>query len=350
MEGKSIPSTWQPTCSLNILRLRSELLKQIRRFFDDRNYTEVETPLLSHDVVVDTHINPIEVSGVEVTGADQTSQCTRMFLQTSPEAAMKRLLAAGMGSIYQITKSFRSSERGDRYNPEFTIIEWYGVGTDHLQQMRLTEDLVRTCIEARNGLDFLPGETRLEAGPQSFRVLNWDDAFISVLGESVLGKSRLEIEQLAASRQIPLPAFSSDDTVDDILNVILAERIEPALGIEHPVFLTAYPRSQAALARTSENDARVSDRFELYMQGVEICNGYHELTDVRELAEREVQSNSLRVCHKNRVLPGAERMGAAMMSGLPACSGVALGFDRLLMLLTGSTRIDQVIPFPIERA
>ena len=332
-------SDWQPACSHRVLRTRAILLRAVRNFFEAKGYLEVETPILSHDVVVDAHLQPF---GVDVNGE-------QYFLQTSPEAGMKRLLASGIGSIYQITRSFRSGERGARHNPEFTMVEWYGVGTDHHDQMELTEELITWCMDSLETNEGIYEEGRFQFNCP-FDRMTYDEAFRAKLGESVLDAEVCRIIELA--KQIGV-TFAADDaalSLDDVLNLVLAEKIEPCLGRSRPAFLTNYPISQAALSRRSSIDTRTAERFELYVGGIELCNGYHELTDTAELVDRDNASNFVRLKNNAEALPGAVRMMQAMTAGMPACSGVALGFDRLVMLAVGANSIDDVLAFPFERA
>lgn len=321
-----------------MLHLRAELLRTIREFFRKRAYLEVETPLLSGDIVVDAHLHPFTV----------TTDSGVRYLQTSPEAAMKRLLAAGCGSIFQITRAFRRSENGERHNSEFTMIEWYGRDTTDHDQMDLTEQLVRLCFHQTAVL--IGSSLTAERLHQPFRRLTYDDAMSSVLGKSILSLSADQLHSVAQAAGTPIPESLDTASRDDILNVILATQVEPKLGVGIPEFLYHYPASQAALARLCDHDNRLARRFELYCDGVELCNGYDELTDPGELKQRDQINNAARAAHDSPQLPGAPRMMAAMNHGLPACSGVALGFDRLVMVATGSTGIDQVIPFPTARA
>ena len=317
-----------------ILSCRSELLDALRQFFLERHFGEVETPLLSADIVVDAHLHPFTTSG---------SDGGLRYLQTSPEAGMKRLLATGCGSIFQITRSFRRDERGPRHNPEFTMVEWYGVDTNWQQQMKLTEQLVRSVTAA------------VERGPapdrwnREFGIVPYDGAFRRAVGTGVLDLADAELIDLAARVGI---SHSETATIqrDDLLNLILAESVEGLLGQDRPEFVCDYPVSQAALAEQNPADPRTACRFELYDRGLELCNGYQELTDPGELARRDILQNTVRRQQGTSSLPGAPRMAAAMKSGLPPCSGVALGFDRLLMAITESPTIDHVIPFPTERA
>lgn len=334
--------TWRPACSVQALKLRAKMLQAFREFFAKEDYLEVETPLLSSDVVVDAHIDPFCV--VDSSGRNK-------FLQTSPEAAMKRLLAAGSGSIFQITHSFRQGERGDRHNPEFTIVEWYGVGESYFDQMRFTERLVRYVAEYAAGHGLVNQSSGIMTMLQRpFERVSYEDAFRRTLSCSALDSSTSQLQAALSERDISVATTEPFDARDDLLNFMLAQFIEPVLGSKQPEFLHNYPVSQAALARSCPHDPRTARRFELYVNGVELCNGYEELTDADELSRRQSEQNCLRTEHASNELPGADRMEAAMRSGLPPCSGVAFGFDRLVMLLGGYEKIDDVIPFPIERA
>ena len=320
---------WKPTCRIEVLKHRAIAFAAVRQFFDQLGYVEVETPLLSGDTVVDAYIDPIAAATTPP-----------RFLQTSPEAAMKRLLSAGMNSCYQITKAFRAGETGRLHNPEFTIIEWYGLGTTWEQQIQLTERLVRSVRQALH--DSIP----TDCFSQPFSRVTYQSAFERIGITGVLDKSAAQLGQLVLDR---LPEYSSDnlpDNRDDLLNMLLSDLVEPELGIGTAEFLTSYPLSQAALAEVNHDDPRTACRFELYHEGIELCNGYHELVDPAELRMREQQQNNLR----SVTLPGAGRLSAAMKSGLPACAGVALGFDRLMMCLLGAEHIREVIAFPFERA
>lgn len=330
---------WQPTCPMSMLRLRDSVLWAIRNFFRQRGYLEVETPLLSHDIVVDAHLEPFRV-------IDHNSGSIR-YLQTSPEAGMKRLLAAGSGSIFQVTRSFRQGELGQRHNPEFTMLEWYGVGTTWQDQMQLTEDLVRCAVSQIENC-----EPPISERP--FARTHYEAAFAAALGEplsgSILDQPIDTLRQLAMQHTGMGAAVHEIHDADDLLNLLLAECVEPQLGRSHPEFLYAYPLSQAALAEQNPADERTACRFELYLDGLELCNGYQELTDAQELSRRDRLQNCSRQQHGVAALPGAPLLTSAMQFGLPPCSGVALGFDRLIMSLTGHRNIRDVMPFPAERA
>ncbi|MCP4788247.1 MAG: EF-P lysine aminoacylase GenX [Fuerstiella sp.] len=330
---------WRPTCSCEILRLRARMLTAVRVFFADRHYLEVDTPLLSCDIVIDAHVDPFSVTA-------EPSE-SPFFLQTSPEALMKRMVAAGSGSIFQITHSFRKGETGQRHNPEFTMLEWYGIDTSYHDQMTVVQDLVHyvTAAVAVDGSG-LPGTELLQ---ETFSRTTYNDAFLRTLRAEVLDLSDADIMELA-SRHAAAESCHTDAERDDLLNLMLAECIEPTLGQNKPEFLIDYPVTQAALAQVNPADPRTACRFELYADGIELCNGYQELTDPAELARRDEIQNRNRSAHGMPVLPGAMRLAAAMNSGLPPCSGVALGFDRLVMVLAGLNDISHAIPFPVSRA
>jgi len=263
------------------------------------------------------------------------------YLQTSPEFAMKRLLAAGCTAIYQLGKVFRHGETGRRHNPEFTMLEWYRVGDTLDDQMAVVEELVcRVMNHAGRSL------------PRPFERLSYDEAFRRHAGCGVLSAPVTALQQLAAQHRLtPPPGLESNDR-DGWLNWLLAELVEPHLGVDHPTFLWGYPASQAALAQTSRRDdgVDIAHRFELYIDGVELCNGYHELLDPHVLRERIREQSALRAAAGLRPLLPTNRLLAAMEHGLPPCAGVALGFDRLMMLAVGATSIDEVIAFPFDRA
>lgn len=313
-----------------MLRLRAELLARTRAFFAERDFLEVETPLLSADVVVDRHLDPL---GVTLPGDPRHPNVGRqLWLQTSPEFAMKRLMAAGGEAIYQITRAFRAGEAGARHNPEFTIVEWYRRDDSMIEGMQLLSDLA---------------EWLLMRGPA--QRITYREAFGQHVGIDPLTCTN-EALAAAAARHGLSPGESFDGAGrDEWLNLLLAELVEPRLGKDAPTILYHYPASQAALARTS-GEPSVAERFELYVEGIELANGYHELLDAQVLRQRIRQANRLREADGKQLLPAESRLLAAMDAGLPACSGVALGFDRVVMLAAGATDIGQVLAFPIDRA
>jgi len=329
-------SDFRPAASLEMLQRRAELLRQIRRFLHDRGFLEVETPLLSHDVVVDRHLDPIPVTLYD--DARQPNVGPTLWLQTSPEFAMKRLLASGATAIYQICKAFRGGgETGPRHNPEFTMVEWYRVGDDYAAGRRLLSELA---------------EATLHRGPAT--QLTFRDAFLQHAGVDPLAATLDELLAVATERALLSAAdaerFRADGDRDAVLDLLLTQLVEPHLGVSAPTIVYDYPASQAALARTSADDPRVAERFELYVDGVELANGYHELLDPSVLRERNSRNNAGRVADGKPPLPIESRLLSAMDQGLPTCSGVALGLDRLLMVATGAQSIREVLAFPIDLA
>ena len=331
---------WQPTATIETLHRRAELLALVRRFFTENGYWEVETPLLSHDTCVDPWIDPVEVP-------HPANLSQSLYLQTSPEFAMKRLLAAGADAIFQITRAFRRGEAGPRHNLEFTIVEWYRVGETHAEQMALAEELVRAVSTADLG-DISKASKSLPSG--DFPRFTYDEAAEAALGTTVLDKTTNDLIAIAADSGITPPASLKATDRDGCLNLLLAERIEPWLARHAACFLYDYPASQAALARIRDDDPTVAERFELYLDGVELCNGYHELTDPKELALRFERNNALRTANGSDALPARSRLLAAMESGLPDCAGVALGFDRLVMWRLGLSDLREAVTFPFDRA
>jgi elongation factor P--(R)-beta-lysine ligase len=310
-----------PTASLDMLRRRALLLAQIRGFFDSRGFLEVETPLLSHDTVVDRHLDPLSVT--LFTDPREPDLGRKLWLQTSPEFGMKRLLAAGATAIYQITRAFRGGEAGPLHNPEFTMVEWYRVGDDYAAGMQLLAELAEESFRAGK--------------PER---VSYREAFLRYASIDPFDDSPLPIPE-------HLPSSAGRDLV---LDYLLTTRVEPQLGRECPTILYDYPASQAALACIRPGDPPVAERFELYFHGIELANGYHELLDPAILRERNRRNNEMRSADGKYALPEESRLLAAMDQGLPACSGCALGFDRLLMALTGANDIREVMAFTIERA
>jgi len=305
-------------CKMQIAKLeqRSQLLRTLRQFFHERDFVEVETPLLANEIIPELHIEPLIA--------------VEHFLQASPELHMKRLVAAGMEAIFQVTRSFRAGERGSLHNREFTIVEWYRTGDDMLAGMQLLDELCQATL----------------ATPAALRT-SYADAFKTHVG---ICPHTATVEQLAARTQalnLVMPAEMRSDDRDDRdewLNLLLALQIEPQLGRDAPEILHDYPASQAALAKIAlrENGIEVAERFELYWQGIELANGYHELTDAAELRRRLELVNHGRSAADKQALPMPESLLAAMENGLPNCAGCALGFDRLAMLACGAKSIDEV--------
>ena len=341
-------ASFEPTASLEALRMRSQLLRELRGFFEEHGYWEVETPVLSHDVVIESQLDPIAIDVY-----DRGSFAT-MFLQSSPECGMKRLLCAGADSIYQITHAFRSGESGRLHNPEFMIVEWYRVDATWREQMQVTENLVRHLLRRGAELRCSPMDRKPTAcndsADTSFGRLSWDEAFERATGSCALHLSVADLQELGVSRGLDLSGNWKAAGIDELRNLLLAELVEPTLGCEQPEFVYDYPAAQCALANVRPDDPPVAERFELYIRGIEICNGYQELTSAGELSERMAEQNRIRQDSGRVTLPERGRLHEAMKSGLPECSGVALGFDRLVMLALGYDAIADVTTFPIDRA
>ncbi len=321
---------WRPTANWERLRQRARLLAAVREFFAARGFLEVETPILSADVVVDRHLDPFST----VLGDDpaRPEQGRRLWLQTSPEFAMKRLLAAGGEAIYQITRAFRNFERGGRHNPEFTMVDWYRVGDDMLAGMRLLSDLQEALL-----------------GRGAAELLSYGAAFGQYVGVDAFATTVDELKAAARRAGVEAPESLGEDW-DGWLQLLLGALVEPQLGRGRPTILYDYPASQAALAKVRGEKQAVAERFELYVEGIELANGYHELLDPDVLRERDVAANRARAADGKPALPGGRRLLLAMEAGLPPCSGTALGFDRVVMLAAGAKTLDEVLAFPIERA
>ena len=332
-----------------MLRLRASVLAAIRKFFDEHGYWEVETPILSHDIVVDAFLDPFSTT-CENTSTECRDSTDVLYLQTSPEAAMKRILAAGAESIYQIARVFRRGESGQFHNPEFTMIEWYQVGDTHHDQMRFTEQLVRHVFRFVAETESHESHTPTSLPKSQFERQTYDDLFKRIAGTPVLHLQTHELRQIAVDKNLSIPTGLREGDRDSWLNLLLAGLAEPFLCECEPTFVYDYPASQAALARIRNDDIAVAERFELFIHGIEICNGYHELTNADELRHRTRNQNLIREREGCPALPGCPLLLAAMDAGLPASSGVALGFDRLLMAVLHAKSIQDVIAFPADRA
>lgn len=327
MDSGTIGS-WQPSASLEALAMRARQSAFVRDFFAVRQVLEVETPVIGRFGVTDVNLDAIPARVSPGSG----EQDPDAWLQTSPEYHMKRLLAAGCGSIFQIARAFRDGERGRRHNPEFSLLEWYRTGFDDQQLMDEVADLVCGWLGAHTPrrLDYRDA-CRRYAGLDPFTI---SDADLAHHCQRWLGEDLAH--QLSRN---------------DCLDVIMSHEIEPALKSEPPTFIQHYPASQAALARTSVLDGvTIAHRFELYVEGVELCNGYWELADVPEQRRRFEADNRLREAAGKPARAIDSRLLAALEAGLPDCAGVALGLDRLLMLKLGTGDIADVLTFPIERA
>ncbi|MBN2023218.1 MAG: EF-P lysine aminoacylase GenX [Pirellulales bacterium] len=323
MTAPPLHPDFRPTANWDALRLWAVMLARLRRFFAERGFIEVQTPLLSADTVIDRHLDPFRVEDAGRT----------LWLQTSPEFAMKRLLASGAPAIYQVTRSFRQGECGPLHNPEFTIVEWYRPGDGLEEGMILLSDLA---------------EAMLGRGPAE-RV-SYRDAFILHAGVDPLAADVASLRRAAAEHGVATPESLDALDRDGWFDLLLVGLVAPHLGRTQPTILFDYPPSQAALARVRPDTQPVAERFELFVDGIELANGYHELTDAAELRRRNAEANHRREQDGKMPLPEESRLLAAMDRGLPSAAGVALGFDRLVMLAAGAKTLAAVTPFPWDRA
>ena len=304
-----------------MLRLRAALLAKARAFFAARDVLEVDTPILGHEVVVEASIDPIPCRARLGPGA-----ATQCYLLTSPEGPMKRLLAGGSGPIYQFAHAFRDGEIGRLHAPEFTMLEWYRPGFDHHALMDEVEALVRTLLPAVSNA--------------AFERPTYQDIFVAGAGIDPFATSLDELCDACDRLHVPRPADFDQARLDDALDLLLVGHLEPTLGTPVPTFVHEYPASQAALAQVHErNGHRIAERFELYVDGIELANVYHELTDAAEQRRRFERANQERRARGRPALPIDQALLAALDTGLPPCSGVALGFDRVVMLAAGASTI-----------
>jgi lysyl-tRNA synthetase class 2 len=320
----SAGADWRPGVSGTVLAARAALLARTREFFAARGVLEVDTPLMVNAPVSDVHIHSARV--------ELAAGAPPLYLHSSPEYAMKRLLAAGSGDIYQICHVVRGNESGRWHNPEFTLIEWYRVGASLAALMDEVEALVRLLL----------GTGARAHGSER---LSYREAFLRELG---LDPFTAPQAALAAAAQ-PL-GFAAAAERDELLELLMGARVGPRLGQRALTFVYGYPAAQAALARLDPHEPRAAQRFELYCDGVELANGFHELAAAAEQRARFERDNAQRRHRKLPSAPPDERLLAALASGLPDCVGVALGFDRTLMLALGAARIEEVLPFPTARA
>ncbi|GAA0812254.1 elongation factor P--(R)-beta-lysine ligase [Colwellia asteriadis] len=328
--------SWQTTLSWENAKKRSEILQQIRNFFSERNVTEVETPALSQGTVTDVYLDALSCE-YNYDGDSLPDQARCLYLQTSPEFHMKRLLASGYGCIYQIAKAFRHEEMGRHHNPEFTMLEWYRVGFDHFKLMAEVEALLIDILGCAKPVYF-SYQAIFEKVVAIDPLNTTQQALLSLLEK----KGKLSDWLIEDSQK--------DDDNDLLLQFIFSEIIEPTIGLTSPCFIYDFPRSQASLAKISTGDSRVAERFECYFKGVELANGFNELTDAKQQQSRFEHDNLKRSTLALDTKPIDKNFIAALEQGFPNCAGVALGVDRLVMLALGAEDIADVLSFPISRA
>lgn len=311
---------WQPSASIDNLKKRAEINDQIRRFFKERAYLEVETPIMARYGVTDVYLSNIKAKFREYDYS----------LQTSPEYHMKRLLAAGSGPIFQLARVFRDDELGRWHNPEFTLLEWYQLGIDHHALMDEMDLLLQAILNSK---------------PMIRRT--YQEVFLEICSFDPFSVSIEQLQQVLVHYNLDNVLPKNEQDKDQYLFLLMSHVVEEALAIKNaPVAVYNFPPSQAALAQINNG---VAERFEVYYQGVELANGFHELTDARAQANRFLQDNVLR---GNQGLPKVdmdEYLLAALEHGVPSCSGVALGVDRLLALALEQENIASVMSFDISR-
>lgn len=317
---------WQPTASVETLFARAKIMRSIRQFFTDRGVLEVETPVLSEFGVTDVHLSTFSTEFI----APQAGQSKTLWLNTSPEYHMKRLLAAGTGAIFQLCHVFRNEEAGSRHNPEFTMLEWYRPHFDMYRLINEVDDLLQQILDCE------PAE-----------IMSYQFAFQEFVGVDPLSVERPILVELARKYNF---MCDLDEDRDTLLQFLFSAVVEPKIGWERPVAVYHFPATQAALAQISSEDHRVAERFEFYYKGLELANGFHELTDHREQLRRFEQDNAQRA---KLGLPQREidrRLLGALQAGVPNTSGVALGVDRLMMIALDKKRIEEVMAFGINNA
>jgi len=324
--------TWQSTLTWKNAQKRAQILQQIRRFFSERDVVEVETPALSQGTVTDVYLDAISCK-YDFLADSPVGHSTELFLQTSPEFHMKRLLASGYGCIYQIAKAFRHEESGRYHNPEFTMLEWYRIGFEQFDLMSEVAELLQAVLGGDKAL-----------------FTSYQDIFINTVSVDPLTATFDELVEVLTKHGKAADWLIEMNDADLLLQFIFTEIIEPTIGNKQPQFIYDFPIAQASLAKRSIDDHRVAQRFECYFKGIELVNGFNELTDATEQLVRFEEDNAKRIAQGLAVKPIDKNFIAALTHGLPQCSGVALGIDRLVMLALDIKNISEVQSFSIERA
>lgn len=321
-------ASWQPSAPVANLLKRARIIAAIRRFFADRGVLEIETPVMSQATGTDVHLVPFQT---RYSGPGM-AQGTTLYMMTSPEYHMKRLLAAGSGPIYQLCHSFRNEESGRYHNPEFTMLEWYRPHYDMYRLINEVNDLLQQILVC-----------------ESAEIISYQQIFLRHLAVDPLSVECNQLREIAARLHLGNLADVEEDR-DALLQMLFTFGIEPHIGVEKPIFVYHFPATQASLARISLEDSRVAERFEVYFKGIELANGFHELTDSAEQRKRFEKENSKRMSLQLPPHPIDENLLAALAAGMPDSSGVALGIDRLIMLALGAENIGEVMAFTVDRA
>ena len=325
---KASSADWRPLATRENLLRRAALLGSVREFFASRGILEVDTPQVVNFAVTDPQLHSAQVRWP---GTDSRSR----FLHTSPEYAMKRLLAAGSGDIYQLCHVFRGDEQGALHRREFMLLEWYRLGWSAAALMGEVEELLRSLLGAAAG-----GATR---------IVSYEQAFLETLALNPLTGSEGALADCACAQGLDASLVHRCSR-DELLDLLMGAHIGPRLGKDGPVFVHRYPASQAALARLDPADPRVAMRFELYLHGVELANGFEELVDAAEQRARFMEDQRTRAARGLAVPAIDEFLLAALGAGLPASAGVAVGIDRIVMLACGTRSIGEVLAFSSENA
>ena len=330
-DGIEADASWTPAASRDAIRLRAWLNRLVREFFHARDVLEVETPVLSQAGNTDPNIASFSL---EFSGRTDGAPRTR-WMRTSPEFALKRLLAAGIGDCYELGRVFRDGEAGGRHNPEFTMLEWYRMGWDHRRLIEEAAALVRAAL-ALVGRD-----ARL-------RVMSYRELYRDGLGLDPFTADDATLRNALGDVVIDPEGLGRDDWLD----LLMTHRLQPRFDVRELLAVVDYPASQSALARiaSDEDGHPVAQRFELYLGSLELANGYHELTDAAEQATRFASDARMREARGAVLPPVDERLLSALASGMPECAGVALGIDRLLMAMLGTACIRDVLAFEFPRA
>ena len=321
IDSQSLCALWRPSASIKALKQRANLIAKIRMFFNARDYLEVETPVMGACGVTDVYLESIQAHCSGKTYA----------LQTSPEYHMKRLLAAGSGPIFQLARAFRDDELGRWHNPEFTMLEWYRPGFNHHELLDEVGDFLQAI---------------LNCGP--LVITSYRKAFLNACQLDPFDTSLVELKACLQSFDLAQVLPHDETDVDQYLFLLMSHVVEPYLAQhEAPVGVVDFPESQAALACVNNG---VAERFEVYYRGIELANGFHELTDAHIQAARFEHDLEIRRA-RGLTIPKADmHLLAAMQHGLPASSGVALGVDRLIALALGHTSIQESLAFDVSRA
>lgn len=317
-------NSWQPGAEFSALQQRAVLIAQIRSFFAERGVLEVETPLLSRVAATDLHLDSFIV--------EPHNDSEKRYLQTSPESAMKRLLAAHGQPIYQLCKAFRADEYGSRHNPEFSMLEWYRPGFSIEELGREVADLI--------------------ASVTGITTVKWTDYRQLFMQQLQVDPWQCSVDELASVAADKLSTRIEDTDVNTWLDLLFSHLVEPQLGEDCQQFIYGYPpdlAAQSRITRDSENRP-IAERFEVFVGGIELANGYYELIDAKELRSRMTSDICSRRDRDKTPVPEDERLIAALEHGLPECAGVALGVDRLIMIALGAARVSEVISFDWPRS